>query len=338
MTSADSSGPVCVRQVLRVRHADSTRMVRPGDFDSRVVARHASLAELPERARYVPLYADWRAERLVHGRWEGDAALSDVPFLYQHQRRHVQWLAELPFERLDAWHDDAGLTPTFVFSIGRCGSTLLSRLLAAAGEPAISEPDVLTNVAWVDDDAELAVARRWGPSVVRAAVCGLALACGRAPVIKLRARCNRAVDVFLQAFPQARYVFMFRERDDWVRSTSRAFGERGETLAELLKVSVEAFDRLHRAGVRPQPVWYEDLLAGPLPALRRIVSDPAALAARGDAIATALSRDAQAGSGLSRERLSTRGADAEALAAFDACWRAIRSDALLSEHGLARLR
>ncbi|MDC6130147.1 sulfotransferase family protein, partial [Burkholderia gladioli] len=120
MTSADSSGPVCVKQVLRVRHADSTRMVRPGDFDSRVVARHASLAELPERARYVPLYADWRAERLVHGRWEGDAALSDVPFLYQHQRRHVQWLAELPFERLDAWHDDAGLTPTFVFSIGRC--------------------------------------------------------------------------------------------------------------------------------------------------------------------------------------------------------------------------
>ncbi len=162
MTSADSSGPVCVKQVLRVRHADSTRMVRPGDFDSRVVARHASLAELPERVRYVPLYADWRAERLVHGRWEGDAALSDVPFLYQHQRRHVQWLAELPFERLDAWHDDAGLTPTFVFSIGRCGSTLLSRLLAAAGEPAISEPDVLTNVAWVDDDAELAAARRWG--------------------------------------------------------------------------------------------------------------------------------------------------------------------------------
>ncbi|MFP3594792.1 hypothetical protein, partial [Chryseobacterium sp. SIMBA_038] len=92
-----------------------------------------------------------------------------------------------------------------------CGSTLLSRLLAAAGEPAISEPDVLTNVACVDDDAELATLQRWGPSVVRAAVSGLALAYGRAPVIKLRARCNRAVEVFLQAFAQARYVFMFRD-------------------------------------------------------------------------------------------------------------------------------
>ncbi|MFP3506144.1 sulfotransferase family protein [Burkholderia sp. SIMBA_062] len=338
MTSAESSGQVCVKQVQRVRHADSTRMVRPGDFDARIVARHASLAELPERGRYVPLYADWRAARLVYGRWEGDAALSDVPFLYQHQRRHVRWLAEVPFDLLDAWDDAAGLTPTFVFSIGRCGSTLLSRLLAAAGEPAISEPDVLTNVACVDDDAELAALQRWGPSVVRAAVSGLALACGRAPVIKLRARCNRAVEVFLQAFAQARYVFMFRDRDDWVRSTSRAFGERGEVLAELLKVSVEAFDCLHRAGVGPELIWYEDLLAGPLPALQRIVSDPASLAACSDAIVAALGRDAQEGSGLSREVMSVRGADADALAAFDARWRTIRCDALLSAHSLARLR
>jgi hypothetical protein len=160
--------------------------------------------------------------------------------------------------------------------------------------------------------------------IVQHCVASFEPACGTAPIIKLRARCNRAIDVFLNAMPHARYVFMCRDRDDWVRSTSRAFGDSGDALADLLKVSVEAFDRMHRAGVGPELVWYEDLRAD--------------LDAYRGAIGAALGQDAQAGSGLSRTSLSTRSGDGGALAAFDARWCAIRPESLLSEYGLERLR
>ncbi|PCE33715.1 sulfotransferase [Burkholderia ubonensis] len=330
--------PVRMMRVLRSRHGDSTRMVRPADFDAEPVAQVAALGEIRDRDRYVPLCVDWRDARLIYSRWDDERAMTDVPFLYQHQRRGARWLIDVPFEALDAADRAAHMTPTFIFSIGRCGSTLLSRLLAAAGEQAISEPDVLTSVAHFDDDAERGAAEGMRERIVQHCVAAFEPACGPAPIIKLRARCNRAIDVFLNALPHARYVFMCRDRDDWVRSTSRAFGDSGDALADLLKVSVEAFDRMHRAGVDPELVWYEDLLADPVGALRRILPRRADLDAYRGAIETALGQDAQEGSGLSRTSLSTRTGDAGALAAFDARWRAIRPEPLLSRYGLERLR
>jgi len=341
MTTPDSlpARSVRVTRVQRVRHGDSTRMVRPADFDTEFVEQHASLAGLLDYERYVPLCVDWRATRLVYGRWDAGPAMTDVPFLYQHQRRHVQMQAEVPFEQLDGRKAIEQMTPTFLFSIGRCGSTLLSRLLAAAGEQAISEPDVLTSVAHFDDENERAAAEGWRRTVVQACVAAFAPSCGRAPVIKLRARCNLAVDVFLEAAPHALYVFMCRDRNEWARSNLRAFGESGAALADLLKASLEAFARMHRAGVRPVLVWYEDLLADPVGALDRIVPASAGrLETRRGAIAAAFGKDAQEGSGLSRAVLSSRTGDAVELAAFDARWRAIRPEALLDEYGFARLR
>ncbi|AIP04610.1 sulfotransferase [Burkholderia pseudomallei] len=330
--------PVRVLRVLARRHVDSTRMVRPRDFDTALVAQVPGMSDIGDGERYVPLCVDWRDARLFLSRWDDDCAMTDVPFLYQRQRRTARQLLDVPFEQLEAPGRAARMTPIFIFSVGRCGSTLLSRLLAAVGEQAVSEPDVLTSVAHFDDAAERAAALPARERIVQSCVAAFEPACGPAPIIKLRARCNRAVDVFLNAMPHARYVFMCRNRDDWVRSSSRAFGDSGEALAELLKASVEAFDRMHAARVDPLLVWYEDLLADPLAALRRILRARDDLDAHRAAVERALRADAQEGSGLSRASLAARTGDAGALAAFDSRWREIRPEALLREHGLARLR
>ncbi|WP_052149578.1 sulfotransferase [Burkholderia pseudomallei] len=330
--------PVRVLRVLARRHVDSTRMVRPRDFDTALVAQVPGMSDIGDGERYVPLCVDWRDARLFLSRWDDDCAMTDVPFLYQRQRRTARQLLDVPFEQLEAPGRAARMAPIFIFSVGRCGSTLLSRLLAAVGEQAVSEPDVLTSVAHFDDAAERAAALPARERIVQSCVAAFEPACGPAPIIKLRARCNRAVDVFLNAMPHARYVFMCRNRDDWVRSSSRAFGDSGEALAELLKASVEAFDRMHAARVDPLLVWYEDLLADPLAALRRILRARDDLDAHRAAVERALRADAQEGSGLSRASLAARTGDAGALAAFDARWREIRPEALLREHGLARLR
>ncbi|MDN7676028.1 sulfotransferase [Burkholderia oklahomensis] len=336
--SSRARRPVRVLRVLASRHADSTRMVRPRDFETEAVAQAASVADVADWRRYVPLCVDWRDARLFMSRWDDDCAMTDVPFLYQRQRRTARRLLDVPFEHLDMPGRAASMTPTFIFSVGRCGSTLLSRLLAAAVEQAVSEPDALTSVAHFDDDAERAAADGARERVVQGCVAAFEPACGSAPIIKLRARCNRAIDVFLNAMPHARYVFMCRNRDDWVRSSSRAFGDGGEALADLLKASVEAFDRMHAAGVDPVLVWYEDLLADPVGSLRRILRARDDLDAHRAAIEQALGTDAQEGSGLSRASLAARTGDAGALAAFDARWREIRPERLLSERGLSRLR
>ncbi|ORC49126.1 sulfotransferase family protein [Burkholderia sp. A27] len=348
-TQAGSLGqsvqPVRIRRVLASHHVDSTRMVRPGDFETEIVGEVAHPLAVDGWRNFVPLCVDWKGARMIYSRWDDDRAMTDVPFLYQRQRQHARWLVDVPFDRLDALDHAERMTPTFIFSVGRCGSTLLSRLLTAVGEQAVSEPDVLTNLAHFDDDADRAAAESVRERVVRSCVSAFAHACGPTPVIKLRARCNRAVDVFLNAMPRARYVFMCRNRVDWVRSNSHAFDDTGESLADLLKVSVEAFDRMRSTGVDPALVWYEDLLSDPLGALQRILPARHDLAGRRAAIQRALLADSQEGSGLSRASLAARVGDieanadagADALRAFEVRWREIRPERLLCEHGMSRL-
>ncbi|OBU85079.1 hypothetical protein MY55_18735 [Chromobacterium subtsugae] len=312
-------------------------MVRPDDFASDIVAAVDAAAQIEDFGRYLPLCVDWRAERLRYSRWEDASPLSDAPFLYQRQRRQAAMLADIPFERLPELGQAEGMTPTFIFSIGRCGSTLLSRMLAAVGEQAVSEPDALTNIALVDNAEQGRQAAEAGELIVRSCVEALRRACGPSPVIKLRAVCNLAAAAFVRALPNARYVFMFRGREDWVRSYSRAFGDSAAELEALLRQSAQAFQHLRAAGAEPELVWYEDLLADPAAALRRILPHRADLAAFEAPLAEALRADAQQGSILARSTLAARPVADGIVEEFEDLWRQSRPEGLLREAGLARL-
>ncbi|WP_047244238.1 sulfotransferase [Chromobacterium subtsugae] len=328
---------IYLRRVSGVTHGESTRMVRPDDFASDIVAAVDAAAQIEDFGRYLPLCVDWRAERLRYSRWEDASPLSDAPFLYQRQRRQAAMLADIPFERLPELGQAEGMTPTFIFSIGRCGSTLLSRMLAAVGEQAVSEPDALTNIALVDNAEQGRQAAEAGELIVRSCVEALRRACGPSPVIKLRAVCNLAAAAFVRALPNARYVFMFRGREDWVRSYSRAFGDSAAELEALLWQSAQAFQRLRAAGAEPELVWYEDLLADPAAALRRILPHRADLAAFEAPLAEALRADAQQGSILARSTLAARPVADGIVEEFEDLWRQSRPEGLLREAGLARL-
>ncbi|WP_047258476.1 sulfotransferase family protein [Chromobacterium subtsugae] len=328
---------IYLRRVSGVTHGESTRMVRPDDFASDIIAAVDAAEQIEDFGRYLPLCVDWRAERLRYSRWEDASPLSDAPFLYQRQRRQAAMLADIPFERLPELGQAEGMTPTFIFSIGRCGSTLLSRMLAAVGEQAVSEPDALTNIALVDNAEQGRQAAEAGELIVRSCVEALRRACGPSPVIKLRAVCNLAAAAFVRALPNARYVFMFRGREDWVRSYSRAFGDSAAELEALLRQSAQAFQHLRAAGAEPELVWYEDLLADPAAALRRILPHRADLAAFEAPLAEALRADAQQGSILARSTLAARPVADGIVEEFEDLWRQSRPEGLLREAGLARL-
>jgi hypothetical protein len=329
--------PVHVRRVLARSHVDTTRLLRPSDFESTIVRRISGTTLLEELRSCLPIYADWHAERLAFGRWRGTTPPTAVPFLYQHQRSHADELIEVPFERLDELCCAEGMRPTFVFSIGRCGSTLLSKLLLAAHEQSLSEPDVLTHVAQFDDEDSKLRAAGSEALIVRSCVESFRSYCGPHPIVKLRARCSGAADVFLSAFPDANYVFMFRSRAEWVRSNVRAFGASAQSLVALLLQSGTAVRQMRLAGAPPTVLWYEDLLTDPVAALRAVLPHRADLAACGPALQEVLSRDAQAGSTLSRDALARRDANERVIDEFETLWREARTSDVFTEHGLSRL-
>ena len=114
-----------------------------------------------------------------------------------------------------------------IFSLGRTGSTLLEKLVGCVTARSISEPDTATQLS--ANRARLAAL----PADQRRALIYYSIAPFfqlRIPggekarcVIKFRSQVSGIAAEFADTFPEARYVFMLRERRAWARSTFRAF-------------------------------------------------------------------------------------------------------------------
>jgi hypothetical protein len=115
-----------------------------------------------------------------------------------------------------------------IHSTGRCGSTLVSPVLAEASDvSALSEPDVFIQLQKMRDRGDPDV-----DSLLK--TCTRLLFAPRAArtcVVKMRSQNIELADLLLQCFPSAKTVFLYRQADSWARSAVRAFGLFGELLA-----------------------------------------------------------------------------------------------------------
>ena len=132
--------------------------------------------------------------------------LSDEVFFYQAQRQYARSVIRVPLELLPA----GPASPALIFSIGRCGSTLLVKALQAAGLRAVSEPDFFRQAAYYQSS---------GISLQGV----LAGATGLLPysVLKLHLECNNAPLLITGAFRAPRVMFILRDPVDWAASLRR---------------------------------------------------------------------------------------------------------------------
>jgi hypothetical protein len=108
-----------------------------------------------------------------------------------------------------------------VHSIGRCGSTLLSRAFAQLDScVSYSEPDCFTQIAhWrtVDDPRD----SLW-KSILTACLKFVFLDPIRIQpemaIVKFRSGCVNLLDLFTELFPDAKHLFLYRECSSWVAS------------------------------------------------------------------------------------------------------------------------
>jgi|SRR5689334_4869218 len=170
--------------------------------------------------------------------------LSDAVFFYQAQRQHARSVIEVPYASLP----DGPPSPVLIFSIGRCGSTLLVKTLRASGVSAVSEPDFYTQAACAQPtDGSL-----------RRAIAGASRLL-RCSVVKLRLECNNAPLLISGAFNAPHIMFILRNPLDWaasLRRLSRNTLDLSWAVGQL-KRSLVALDQL----CRHYPVrisYYED--------------------------------------------------------------------------------
>jgi hypothetical protein len=68
--------------------------------------------------------------------------LRQAPFSYLYARQEAKTVLLVPWEAGQINHPRAETDPIYLFSPGRCGSTLLHNILLAANISSVSEPDV----------------------------------------------------------------------------------------------------------------------------------------------------------------------------------------------------
>ncbi|TDC66471.1 hypothetical protein E1258_02590 [Micromonospora sp. KC207] len=279
--------------------------------------------------------------------------LAGGSFFYLDQYRAAQRLITVPYDTLhrlaDGLPDPARLI--LVYSVGRCGSTLLSRALGEmAGVRSYSEPDVFTEIALLrhEDPSRDAEYARLIRSCVRVLGNAGGGGCGTLAV-KFRASGIQLGDLFHQVFPDARSVFLHRDARPWLESMHQGFTphlpdpqaqlaflryvlaqaplimpfvaghERQPTPTEAYMLTwlsvLDRYRTLRRDGVPLLPVAYEALDADPKATLAAVLAHCGLPADGVDAAHGTFAADSQEGTLLSRA--SRRSNPAPALGAED---------------------
>jgi hypothetical protein len=214
------------------KNRDPARAAAPvsaQDFDC-VLVGEASPEHVLDNP-HVSLYAlDPERQQALFVETPPDRDLLAHPFLYQAQAEHATRVIAVPYPLFFDWAERAPRANQVVviYSSGRCGSTLLSRLFQEVDVMvSLSEPDVFTQIN------ELVL---WGKLTAQDAMPLLAAAVRHYwkaglkqgaswLVMKLRSQLNALTETLERAVPEARPLYMYRNADDVIASYLRVAGK-----------------------------------------------------------------------------------------------------------------
>lgn len=280
-----------IGRVLRRHNGSAIAIASPGDFHC---AGFAPVDAVPDGA--LPYCIDFLRRRALYVTGVDPDAAQAAPFYYLHLRRYAQAVVSVPLGH-GPLHHETTPDPVFLFSPGRCGSTLLSRVLHEAGIASVSEPDFYTQMAawfWSRPGNPLAppfLDTMWAMSA------DLAATLDAAPVVKLRAECARAPALFVRE-ASTPVLVLLRGFDEWSRSTAQVFGAGPAKAVGKYLTALECCAWLQRHR-RCHVMRYEDWLSDPAGAaagLGCILGRPIAT----EAVARALAHPSQQGTPLEK--------------------------------------
>ena len=204
-------------------------VVRPSDF--RVSDGGAIDPQIVLRDPNVSLYClDFEGECALFVDTPNGADLLKAPFLYTAQYEAATRLIQIPFETLHQLADEMVIDSSsliFVHSVGRCGSTLVSRAFGEMeGVESLSEPDVATQMLaeWGCENLDGAEKLRLLKSCTLLQCAPGQIRHARNWVFKFRSMVTVMGPLFFEAFPESKAIFLYREGTDWIKSFVRMVG------------------------------------------------------------------------------------------------------------------
>lgn len=264
----------------------------------------------------------------------------DEPVFYQAQRQRSRVIVRAPFDRLTQifGQRDASLAPALVFSNVRGGATSLERLLRATTSRFVCEPDALSQLG-SDRATFLGFPSDLQQSLLYHAVApflDLTFADERPGpcVLKLRPAANSLAPHLADIFPQAKFVFVFQDRQMWSREIFRSLRLRPEMAVDRLINTVKSAHALKRKNVDLSIVAHADIVRAPAELLPGLVgaATEGALQRR---LANVQATEVVPATGVTQGMLGTSTEDeSQWLQAFEAIWLNRSPRSLIAELGM----
>jgi hypothetical protein len=268
--------------------------------------------------RLLPYCLDFVRRRAVYVGGVDAAAAQGAPFYYLYLRRNARFVVSVPWETAPLSHDVAR-APVLLFSPGRCGSTLLSRILFEASIANVSEPDFYTQATTQWASGAFNPLRTAMQKAVRAMgvdLCSALRATG--PVVaKLRAESCRAPQLAIDP-REKRVLCMTRDFQAWARSTERTFRNAPAKMIGKYLTALSCYEYL-RQNCDCHLVRYEDLLADPAVVCRKLGAFLGCEISE-TAIAEAMKKDSQEGTPLAQGNRDQTSGSERRLAQTLALW------------------
>jgi hypothetical protein len=185
----------------------------------RADAENVPAGRVLEEPGWSPYCVDPEARELLFVRMPAGVELADAAFYHLSQYRNAEALIAIPLDKVASLARELPDPRTIlIFSMGRCGTTLVSHALNGAdsvyslSEPAVFEHRPLRALAesfdvpaLLGDMTRLLFAARTRPAADTLAV-------------KFRSQALFVAELFWQALPHASYVFMYRDAVSWGES------------------------------------------------------------------------------------------------------------------------
>lgn len=291
----------------------------------------------------ITLYClDPQNQRLIFVETPLHIDLSQAPFFYEAQYEYAERLFAVPFEDINQLVEEIGEPIeqlVLIYSVGRCGSTLLSKVFNQVDTVvSLSEPDIFSQIVGIrnpdgSNDNELtALLRSCIYLVCKPTLKGKSSYC----VLKFRSIVIEIGDLIYRAFPQAQVIFLYRNAEAVVKSSMRAFVYLSSMLPTIQQ-NIEFYSRfipllkdyasdidftdsqatdlyttmwlstmqrylsLYEQGVASCAIRYEDLVADPQQIVTSIFERCGLPISEVSNVCKVFEKDSQSGSNLSRE-------------------------------------
>jgi hypothetical protein len=283
----------------------------------------------------IPYLLDLRRGRTLYAAGIDLEQAKQATFLYLHLRGNARSILSMPWEAGPVYPITERGETIYLFSPGRCGSTLLNNILSAAGADSVSEPDIYQAFR-SDGYGRLPP---WRP-VIRYAVrnatqdlMSLFAKRGRPLIIKLRAAaCSTPAPILSSANLPPRTIFLTRQFEGWAKSTAQAFNHTPQRIIQHYKRGLDCCAYLLRNS-NCHVIRYEDLLEK-RDQVRMALGEFLGVEISNEALTEAMDRDSQASSPLNQSILRNRTHWEESRAETIALWKASNLPQLCRDLGL----